>query len=319
MIFSSLDVARTSRNGAACFSQRPKVYQLQHPRSSSLQSIVSRARRGLLFILLLALAGCATTGSRTALAPLPDGDRALVTEILAGLAAQSEAIQSFQAGGTFTLKSPLLEEVQLLRQSSIRFRRPADLHVVGRKYSKAVFRLTCVDSGFLIELPTERQYFASNSGARFDSVSRQVTPAEIAYEMFFPEAWADIAPDQLRVMERGDDGGVRLALFSDDGALKRELAVTGPPWRLVEHSLHGDDGALIARTTQQDYTDASPSFARHIRSEFPGESAYMEFQARALTLNEPPSPVDFDLERQLGEMQALGYTRIEQEQPLGDH
>lgn len=265
-------------------------------------------------MLLGLLTGCATTGSGRPLEPLPEGDRALVGEILQGLAAQNDAIQSFQAGGTFTLKSPMLEEVQLLRQSSIRFRRPADLHVIGRKYSKAVFRLTCVDQGFLIELPTERQYFSSDSGAQFDSISRRVTPAEIAYEMFFPEAWGEVAPERLRLISRGDGGeAVRLVMYNEDGSLKRELSVTGPPWRLTEHTLYGDDGVLMAVTTQEDYTGGTPDFPRHIRSEFPGESAYMEFDVRALTLNEPPSPQDFDLTQQLNEMRTLGFTRIEQE------
>ena len=151
----------------------------------SLQSI-------LLVSLLLAIAGCATTGEKlgpsVGRSTLPAGAPA-PEAILADLAKNDAAIQGFKASGKFILKSPQLEETLLLPQSSITFRRPADLSVSGRKLGTPVGRLTCAGESFLLEDAIGRLYLLGERGARFQGVSREVSPADIARETFLPEDW----------------------------------------------------------------------------------------------------------------------------------
>lgn len=241
----------------------------------------------------------------------------LVTTILADLAAQDRAISGFRASGKFMLKSPELLDVQVLRQSTIRFRRPADLHVVGRKYSKAVFRLTCSGEGFLIELPTERQYFHSEGGARFASVSRSVSPRDIANEMFFPEDWASLNEQVVLLSDLSENGAsavLNIYTSRRRDALKRQLRVEGPPWRIVENLRYDGGDDPVAITTLGGYRERDGAwYATAYESRFPGENAFMQFEASTFEINAPLEAADFDLDAQLNEVRQKGFQSIERQ------
>ena len=273
-------------------------------------------------LFLFLAAGCATTpGPSPTPQPTPDAvsvtePAGLVEKILEDLAANDAAIHSFQASGKFMLKSPELQDVQVLRQSSIRFQRPADLHVVGRKYSKAVFKLTCAGDGFLVVLPTERSYFASSGGARFQGVSREVSPRDIANEMFFPEDWAKLNPDTVALADLSADGAqATLHVYTSRrrAELRRTVKVQGPPWRVVETARFDGGKEPVAVTTLSNYQDAGGvGFATLIDSSFPSENAFMQFDASNYEINTELNPEDFDLDAQLDEVLADGYQEMEE-------
>lgn len=241
----------------------------------------------------------------------------LAERILAQLAANDAAIQSFRASGKFMLKSPELQDVQVLRQSSIRFRRPADLYVVGRKYSKAVFSLTCSGDGFLIVMPTEDRYFASEGAARFNGVSRSVSPRDIANEMFFPEAWGELNPNTV-VLADLNDAGDRAVLHVYESrrreTLRRRVTVEGPHWHVVENARFDGETEPVAITTLGNYREESGVwFATLIESRFPAENAYMQFDASTFEINGALETEDFDLKGQLKEARDKGYKEWERQ------
>ncbi len=255
------------------------------------------------------LNGCATTPSagvagttlpaEAAAAPEAAG---LAERILGELAANDAAIKNFRASGKFVLKSPELQDVQVLRQSSIRFRRPADLHVVGRKYSKAVFTLTCADEGFLIVMPTESSYFAGKGVARFNGVSRSVSPK--------------LNPNTV-VLADLNDAGDRAVLHVYESRrrdkLRRKVTVEGPRWHVVENARFDDGPEPVAITTLGNYREEDGVwFATMVESRFPSENAYMQFDASVFDINAEQEAEDFDLKAQLGEVEAKGYKEWEQ-------
>ncbi len=262
--------------------------------------------------------GCATTGGAPAVssevAPQPEVSpqaEGLAERILQQLAANDAAIENFRASGKFMLKSPELQDVQVLRQSSIRFRRPAELHVVGRKYSKAVFSLTCAGEGFLIVMPTESRYFASEGATRFDGLSRSVSPRDIANEMFFPEDWGKLNPKSV-VLADLNDAGDRAVLHVFDSrrrdSLRRKVTVQGPRWHVVENARFDGGPEPVAVTTLGNYREeAGVWFATMIESRFPSENAYMQFDASTFAINDKIEPADFDLEAQLEEVRVKGF------------
>jgi len=269
------------------------------------------------------LSGCATTGGAASVeAPAAPAEQApgvavegLAERILAQLAANDAAIQNFRASGKFMLKSPELQDVQVLRQSSIRFRRPADLYVVGRKYSKAVFSLTCSGEGFLIVMPTEDSYFSSKGAARFNGVSRSVSPRDIANEMFFPEAWDKLNSNTV-VLADLNDAGDRAVLHVYESrrreTLRRKVTVEGPRWHVVENARFDGEAEPVAITTLGNYREESGAwFATLIQSRFPAENAYMQFDASTFEINGALETGDFDLETQLKEARDKGYKEWE--------
>jgi len=269
------------------------------------------SRWGIALACLISLAGCVSTPGPEPVNVGDQSEESLKGTILDELDSQAKAIRSFRAGGTFVLKSPELEEVQLLRQSSVRYRHPGELHVVGRKYSKAVFELTSTPEALLIVLPTEQQYFYSGQGGVVDTLSGAVTVGQIVREMFFPEDWDRLEPGRVRLGETNEDGTLRMTVTNEDGSLRRELLLTSSPWRVVENTLWRD-GARLAVTQMSDFTqDGEAVFPRQVRSEFPAERAFMEFQFRALYLNEPADAEDFDVAAQVDETLAKGYLLTE--------
>ena len=134
-------------------------------------------------IVCLALSACTRLGGHMERHALPSGAPTVET-IMGDLASNDTAIKNFRATGTFVLKSPDLASTQLLRESAIQFRPPVSLYVVGRKYASTVFRLTTAGEKFLIEMPTEKQYYFSTKGERVKGISVDVSPSAIAKELF---------------------------------------------------------------------------------------------------------------------------------------
>lgn len=267
------------------------------------------------FAITLLVQGCVTTGSPESGATDTVQDAPLIERVLADLAANDRAIENFRASGKFMLKSPELQDVQVLRQSSIRFRRPADLHVVGRKYSKAVFKLTCSGEGFLIEIPTESQYFYSDGGARFSSVSRSVSPRDIANEMFFSEVWSELNPNAVVLSDLTEDGSAATLNVYESrrrSELRRTVRVVGPPWRVVENTRYDGGDQPVAITALSGHREREGAwYATAYETQFPGENAFMQFEASTFEINAEMTPGDFDLDQQLADVKQKGYQPLE--------
>lgn len=277
-----------------------------------------RPCRKALLVALCLLAGCAHSGSRLGpavdSAPLPPGTPA-PAEILADLARNDAAIANFRATGKFILKSPQLEETLLLPQSAITFRRPADLSVTGRKMGSPVGRLTCVGEEFLLEIATRHEYLHAENGARFESVSREVSPADIARETFLPEDWSALGADKVRMVSyvAAEQRAAFEVLAARGRKIHRRVEVTGPPWVVRRSELLGEDGQVVAVTTKDDYRDNDGvRFPAQIRSDFPGENAFMEYKMLSFTVNAEVDPALFDIGARLREIQAKDYVPVEQ-------
>lgn len=235
--------------------------------------------------------------------------------ILADLAANDAAIHNFKAAGSFTLKSPELAATQLLRESSIQFRRPGGLYVVGRKYATAVFRLTCTGPAFLIEFPTEKQYYFSPKGEHVEGISKTVSPSDIAQEMLLPEAWTELSARQVRLLEF-NEAKQTAVLEIRTGALRkrphRRLGVEGVPWVIRRSELYDKFGNLLAVTTKDNYHELDGiRFPAEVECVFPSQDALMRFDMRKIFLNTDLDDALFRIEEHAAELRDKGYEKLE--------
>jgi len=275
-------------------------------------------RKSLPALLLLSIAlgtsGCATSGARLGGSVqqtlLPEGTPT-PEEILGDLAQNDAALESFRATGKFIVKSPQLEETLLLPQSTIVFRRPSDISVVGRKMGSPVGRLTCVGEEFLLEVATRHEYVHGDRGARFESVSEEVSPADIARETFLPEAWSSLGAERVRMVDyvAAEQRATFEILAPRGRKVHRRVEVTGPPWVVRRSELLDERGRTVAITTKEDYRDNNGvRFPAEIRSEFPGENAFMEYAMKTFTPNETPDPALFDIAARISDITTRDYT-----------
>ncbi len=254
--------------------------------------------------------GCASLGDRLEQQPLPAGAPG-AAEILESLSKNEQALKGFRATGTAILQSPELESTQISRESTFVYRQPLDLYVVGRKYGTRFVELTCSGPAFLIQFPTERQFYYRPSGERFETVSS----ADMAREMFEPETWRALSPKQVRILSY--DGSTRTAsmliLETNKGNRpRRQLVVQGTPWVVLENRLLDHSGKEIAITTKSDYYERDGiRFPKKVESVFPGEQARMAFTMRKIELNPVTDPKLFDVEGIVRDLRKKGFERVD--------
>jgi len=260
-------------------------------------------------IAALALSGCVRLGDPLNHELLPPG-APTVADILTSLAENEAAVASFRATGTVVLQSPELESTQISRESTILYRNPLDLHVVGRKYGTRFVELTCSGESFLIQFPTERQFYYRPAGERLQTVSS----SEMAREMFQPESWRHIPPARVRVLAY-DAAAQTVDLVILDrrgGAPRRWLRLQGSPWVVLENRLLDADGRELAVTAKSDYyVKDGVRFPGKVESVFPGEDARMSFSLRKMDLNPPVEDGVFDLKRQVRDLERRGFEQVD--------
>ncbi len=259
---------------------------------------------------MLVSAGCAHLGNRLEQQPLPPGTPA-VAEILQSLAQNEQGLKGFRATGTVILRSPELESTQISRESTIIFRQPLDLYVIGRKYGTRFVELTCAGPAFLIQFPTERQFYYRPLGERFETVSS----ADMAKEMFQPESWRELNPKQVRILSY--DAATRTAslLILDTrhgNRPRRQLVLQGSPWVVLENRLLDPSGREVAVTTKSDYYERDGvRFPGKVESIFPGEKAQMSFTMRKIDLNREIDAKVFDVEGAVKELRKRGFAQVD--------
>lgn len=257
----------------------------------------------------LALAGCARLGEPLNHELLPP-DAPTVGDILASLGANEAGIAAFRATGTVVLQSPELESTQISRESTILYRNPLDLHVIGRKYGTRFVELTCSGEAFLIQFPTERQFYYRPAGERLQTVSS----SEMAREMFQPETWGQVSPERVRVLayDAAAQTVDMVILDRRGGAPRRWLRLQGSPWVVLENRLLDPDGRELAVTVKSEYyVKDGIRFPGRVESAFPGEGARMSFALRKMDLNPPVEGQVFDLKRQARDLERRGFERVE--------
>lgn len=235
---------------------------------------------------LLVSAGCARLGERVQFAPSAPG-APRPADILAALAENDHAIQSFRAAGSFKLESPDFEAVKVFKDGAIAFRRPADLSVRGRNaLGMEIFRLTSVGSEFLIDFPASRDKpYYRVEGEQFASVPFSVSPSDIAREMFLPENWDELKKREVRLLDYDPQTTTAILEIGPRNAPRRRVTVMGPPWVVVKNE-RIEAGQVVAVTAKDDYRDAGGvRFPAFIDAWFPGEKTRLTFEMRKISPN----------------------------------
>lgn len=264
-------------------------------------------RAAILALFVLAGAGCSHLGTELERTPLPEG-APCADEILGDLAANDAALNNFRGPCSVTLESPKLAATQVLQQSSVYYRRPSDLHVVGRKYGSTVMRLTCVGKEFLIEFPTEDEYYYRLEGEFVGAVDFSVSPADIAREMFFPEPWATLPPERLLVTAYDAPAQRATVEVLDEGReyVYRRMLLQGRPWVVVQDERFDLQGRVVAVTKLRDYRAIDGIYLpAWVEAVFPMEQTSMRLEFRQLKPNTMIENKYFDIDSRASELQIV--------------
>lgn len=256
-------------SGTICAGGRARI-----PRSEAGWRL---ARRMLAGAVLLALAGCAHVGDRLERAALPPGAPS-EREILDDLAANDARIRSISESSTLlTLKSPDLKATQRV-SADIKFERPDRLRIVGRqRLSRSeVFRITSVGSEFVVDIPSEGEPTYRRAGEYVEGIPFEVSPSDIARELFLPEEWAELRRGEVRLTGYDPATGQATLEVGPRREPRRRVVVEGPPWRVVLSERLDEAGAVVARTTRSDYRVYDGiHFPAAIDAVFPAEETEM--------------------------------------------
>ncbi|MBI3192663.1 MAG: hypothetical protein HYZ36_08355 [Pedosphaera parvula] len=242
-------------------------------------------------------------------------DAPAVDTILADLAANDTQMATFSATGTFSLKAPELKSIEQFRQSSVLFQRPDALNVVGRRYAKAVFELTCAHPAFLIGFPTEREFLYRPEGATLRNQELAISPADLAREMFFPEVWTEMPPERVRMLSYdAATQRAQLAVYEKfrSRTPQRLLDVEGGThWVIVRNERLDASGNTLAVTERTDYREEQGvRYAAAITTHFPQQDAFMTFTMKRITLNEPVKAAEFDVHAKAAALERSGWAPI---------
>lgn len=257
------------------------------PRSSaSLHGPSHPNRHAWILAIALLASGVLLQGCTPLTEPLERGQPArsapTVKEILADLAENDAALRTIHANGTVTLKSPDSEAVRQSKSSRVFFRRPQDLYIEGRKMGSILFRLRCRGSEFLIDFPATRdEPYYRVEGEQFRSVDFSVSPADIAREMFLPEAWAEVKRKDVRLTSYDAGAQRAILLLGPEDRPRRVMHVVGPPWVVTYSERLDEAGVAVAVTHSTDHVvKDGVRFPSHIETEFPGEETWIKFDVR---------------------------------------
>ena len=259
---------------------------------------ISLSLLGILLLSGILASGCAHfAGKQVQQGALPEGAPEAAA-ILKDLAANDARVSSFRANGAFTLESPQFQEAKkYFKESSITYRRPADLSVIGKKLGSTAFRLTCVGEEFLIEFPATRDApYYRLSGEKYRNVPFSVSPSLVAREMMFPEPWADLPLREVRVTAYDAATQKAMLEIGSKRAVRRRVEVKGIPWVIVRDERLNPDGTVIALCTREDYCEVDGAlFPKKIDIQFHTEQTRMTFDMRQITVNPKIDDGVFDI------------------------
>ncbi len=269
--------------------------------------------RALLVACILLVAGCVSNQSSVDPMAAPDGAPASAA-ILSDLARNDALIDTLRAGASVVLESPDLEATQSFSTGSVRFQRPGNLYVQGnhRITNTPLFKLRASGREFLIEVPANyTQNYISLEGEWFDGVPFSVSPADIARELFLPEDWGDLSPDDVRIMAYDEETGRTTLAIGPRDAPRRLVEVAhvdpaNPAWVVVRNSRLSPEGTILAEATLGEYVVIDGiRIPTALVAEFPTEATRMELNLRNVRLNVEVAPADFDVRNRAVELGLL--------------
>ncbi len=215
----------------------------------------------LVALVMTALAGCTRFHDRFVRTQLPPGAPNLKA-ILADLGANDAAIENFSARGQVLIESPDLAGKERF-SGSLQFRRPGDLHILGRHnvLLTRLFELTCVGPEFLVEFPGKREPYYRFENEQSEDVEFSVSPFDIV-KMFFPESWQDIRRNEVRLVAYDVANQQAILEIGKKGQPRRRITVTPvtlatsateSAWVLSVNEVLDDNGEVLSRTAFTDY------------------------------------------------------------------
>jgi hypothetical protein len=232
------------------------------------------------------LAGCGTLGNRLNQRDLPPGAPE-VTAVLEDLAENDTLLNTLDARGRFIVESPDLREGKLSCAAHIWYRRPTDLNVIGTHQLTGlqVFKLTCLGSEFLLQLPTEKKCYYFLNDMPVEDTQFSVSPSDVAKEMFLAESWAEIKPNQLTIEAYDDSTGVLTIAVGSRRSPRRRIELSGPPWRVIKNTRLEKD-AIVSETTMSEYYEKDGvRFPTEVDCWFPSRQSRMTFKVRDPKIN----------------------------------
>ncbi len=261
--------------------------------------------------LLALVAGCARSGVRLEHRQVAPG-APKVKVILADLATNDAAIETFSARGTLKVALPDMKARKKFRATT-KYRRPADFMMDLRHYGTfaKVLHLICSDDRVIAESrfaePDEdeslrallTEYLGQDTG---EADFEEAGTGDAVREVFFPEDWSEVKPRRVRVAghETNPDTGASTAVleFATRQDFRRRITVEGSPWVLVESELIDERGVTLVRVKRSDYqTLDGIRFPKNIDVEFPEEEAHLVFGLKSVELNCEIEPSVFAIEK----------------------
>jgi outer membrane lipoprotein-sorting protein len=249
--------------------------------------------------LLALVVGCARSGVRLEHRQVGPGVPK-VKAILADLASNDAAIETFSARGTLKVALPDMKARKKFRATT-KYRRPADFMMDLRHYGTfaKVLHLICSGDRVIAESrfakPDEdeslkallTEYLGQDAGeADFEDTGT----GDAVREVFFPEDWSRVKPRRVRVTEHetNPDTGASTAVleFATRKDFRRRITVEGSPWVLRASELIDERGVTLVQVKRSDYqTFDGIRFPKNIDVEFPEEKAHLVFDLKNVDLN----------------------------------
>lgn len=218
-------------------------------------SSVHRIWRGtpsiLIAILSLSLHACVTLTGETVYTD-PEGVAVSLREVLEELDEQQNALKTLQATRVSFMLDTARSDATFAGRGDVIYRQPDGLHVIARHRTSGtvVLRMT-VDGGsaaMSYGVGADRGDAAWRNGVLVSGEPTPFTPWEVVREVFQPEPWSQLPRASVRISEPYSELSGHLVLaIGQEGAERRLVRISGPPWRVVENHLLGAEGPL-ART-----------------------------------------------------------------------
>jgi hypothetical protein len=231
-------------------------------------------------LLALAIGGCATPGKRLQ-RDLIAGGAPHPREILADLAANDGAIETFQVrGARFDLLAPSLSDGRVIGRSTLAFSRSGHLYFDARhlRLNTLALKFAAADGrayAWIREGGDHREEFW-REGDSVEGLPIQIEPSDLVREAFFPERWDGIPARDVR-LEHYDEASATASLsIGPANNPRRRIEVVGTPWRIVRN-VYFENGAEVADTHLTEYRvyDGGIRFPSHVEAHFVQADATM--------------------------------------------
>ena len=149
---------------------------------------------------------------------------------------------------------------------------------------------------YLVEFPqkpkdSEERYYDPLNGLGQANVPADVSPSDVAREMFLPEDWGSLKRRQRRIVSANPNKETLTITVGPEKAPHRRLVVgrvgeTVGSWAVLRSELLEEGGMPVAIVTREEYhRKEGVLFAEHVRAWFPKQRARLTFDMRNIRMN----------------------------------